>query len=205
MGLLDKTNPWATRQSIIHQAILWGAITSGVCLAACLWQPALRPYWAALLPAATAFGAGIGALMEWQMDDGPDKPNEEDWRKSLDATEPGIDLDEDRTAWDQAWRAMPHRRLESSPRIDVGREFGDHFGDLLSVTISLDPPEYSQRTWRESESCPVCGDPTTGSERLPASLHPIFASGFRYGLGVWVHRTCFENCRDTGEPAPIPW
>jgi hypothetical protein len=119
--------------------------------------------------------------------------------------EPGIDVNEDRTAWDQAWRAMPHRRLESPPRIEFNRGFLDQFGDLVSVTISLDPPEYSERAWRESESCPVCGDTTAGAERLPATLYPNFASGRSYGLGVWVHRACFENCRDTGEPAPIPW
>lgn len=85
MTLLDKTNPRATRRSVIHQSILWGAVTPALYLAACFWRPYLRPFWPVLLPVCAAFGAGIGALMEWQLDDGPDQPDEEDWRDAFDS------------------------------------------------------------------------------------------------------------------------
>jgi hypothetical protein len=38
----------------------------------------------ALLPASTIFGALVAGLMEWQLDDGPDKPEHEDWAEALD-------------------------------------------------------------------------------------------------------------------------
>jgi hypothetical protein len=111
----------------------------------------------------------------------------------------------DRAEWDQAWASMPHRRLLALPKVDFAASFGSGFGQVVSVTISKDPPEFSNKVWRLSEDCPVCGATTAGMERLPANLHPTFANGISYGLGVWVHRSCFEGCPDAGEPAPIPW
>jgi hypothetical protein len=112
----------------------------------------------------------------------------------------------DRAEWDQAWASMPHRRLLPSPKIDVACFFGSAFGEVVvSVTISEDPPQHSDKPWRQSETCPVCGASTAGTRRLPATLHPTFANGFSYGLGVWVHQSCFESSPEAGEPAPIPW
>lgn len=112
---------------------------------------------------------------------------------------------DDRTAWNQAWASMPHRRLLAPPKIDVAGIFGSSFGEVVSVTISENPPEYSDKPWRPSETCPVCGATTGGTRRLPACLHTAFANGFSYGLGVWVHQSCFESCPDAEEPTPIPW
>src|SRR5262245_16674808 len=100
---------------------------------------------------------------------------------------------------------MPHRRLLTPPMIDVGGSFGASCGEVVSVTISEDPPQFSNKAWRRSDSCPVCGAPTVAAQRLPASLHPVFANGLRYCLGVWVHRPCFACCPDAAEPTPIPW
>jgi hypothetical protein len=111
----------------------------------------------------------------------------------------------DRAEWDRVWAWMPHRRLLTPPKVNVGGSLSSGCGELVSVTISEDPPQFSSKAWRPSETCPVCGATTAGTERLPASLHPTFANGFSYGLGVWVHRSCFECCPDTGAPAPIPW
>lgn len=110
-----------------------------------------------------------------------------------------------RAEWDQAWASMPHRRLLTPLRIDVVRYFGSDCGDVVSVTISEDPPQFSHKGWRSSEDCPVCGATTVKTERLPATLHPTFARGFSYGLGVWVHGACFEDCPDASERTPIPW
>jgi hypothetical protein len=112
---------------------------------------------------------------------------------------------DDRTAWDRAWASMPHRRLVEPPKIDVAGSLASGFGEVVSVTISEDPPEYSDKPGRHSEICPVCGAPTDGTKRLPASLHPTLANGFTYGLCVWVHSACFESCPDAKEPTPIPW
>jgi ribosomal protein L37AE/L43A len=93
----------------------------------------------------------------------------------------------------------------SPPKVGVSRDLIDRFGAVVVATISRCPPRYVERVWRESDSCPICGETTAGADRLAASLFPTLASGFRYGVGIWVHRTCFETCDDTAEPAPIPW
>jgi hypothetical protein len=111
----------------------------------------------------------------------------------------------DRAEWDRAWASMPHRHLPTPPRIDVAGSLNSGFGDVVSVTISEDPPQFSAKPWRQSETCPVCGATTAGTQRLPATLHPTFANGFCYGCGVWVHQSCFECCPPAAEPTPIPW
>jgi hypothetical protein len=112
---------------------------------------------------------------------------------------------DDRGQWDRAWRAMPHRRLKFPLGVGVGRELLAQFGTPVSFTIAQAPAQFADRCWRESEACPVCGGPTTAAERIPASLYPRWASGIGVGIGVWVHRTCFEGCPEAGEPAPVPW
>ena len=112
---------------------------------------------------------------------------------------------DDRTEWDRAWRAMPHRRLSSPPKIAILDSTFSALGDPVSFTISEDPPEYQDRAWRASDRCPICGENTSDGERLPASLYPSWASGLSVGIGVWVHQTCFAACPEAGEPAPIPW
>jgi hypothetical protein len=107
----------------------------------------------------------------------------------------------DRAEWDRAWRAMPHRRLLSPPRLNLD----DRFGTLLSTTISQDPAEFSDFGFRESETCPICGVSTVDGERFAATLHPTWESGLGVGIGVWVHRTCFEACPLTDQPTPVPW
>jgi hypothetical protein len=111
----------------------------------------------------------------------------------------------DREEWDRSWREMPHRRLSSPPKAGLSGDALGRFGDPASWTISQDPPLFCDRAWRESECCPICGERASGKVRLPATLYPSWASGLSVGLGVWVHRTCFESCPDTGESAPIPW
>lgn len=111
----------------------------------------------------------------------------------------------DRAEWDRAWASMPHRRLLTPLEMDVTASFGSGCGEVISVTISEDPPQFSAKPWRQSEMCPVCGAITVETQRLPATLHPTFANDFRYSWGVWVHRSCFERCPTVGEPTPVPW
>ncbi len=67
MGLLDRTNPRATRESVIRWAI-GGAIGTPVYVV--LRLPHLpHRFWPLILIAAAVLGAGLGALMEWQLDD----------------------------------------------------------------------------------------------------------------------------------------
>jgi hypothetical protein len=112
---------------------------------------------------------------------------------------------EDRAEWDRLWRMMPHRRLPSPPKAVSRVSPLDRLGDAVSCSISQDPPQFRDRMWRESDRCPICGERTSDQDRLPATLHPRWESGFNVGLGVWVHRACFEGCPDMAEPAPIPW
>lgn len=115
--------------------------------------------------------------------------------------------DTDRSEWDRAWRAMPHYRLTSPPQAGVDRNLLAHFGKtgLVSVTISLDPPQFSDGVWRESETCPVCGRSTTDTERLPVCVNLKWSRGGCIGTGVWVHRICLESLPVADGPAPIPW
>ncbi|MFO0959303.1 MAG: hypothetical protein U0800_18035 [Isosphaeraceae bacterium] len=98
-----------------------------------------------------------------------------------------IDRSEDRTEWERTWAAMPHRRVAGRPD-----------------TISLDPPQYADRAYRESPRCPICGaDAYVGG--LPATLHATLPGGVPVGLGVWVHPDCFESGETIEGSAPIPW
>jgi hypothetical protein len=87
----------------------------------------------------------------------------------------------------------------------MSRDLIDHFGAVVAATICQCPSQYIEKVWRESDACPICGEATAGAERLVALLFRTHASGFGHGVGVWVHRSCFETCPETGEPAPIPW
>ena len=70
---------------------------------------------------------------------------------------------EDREEWDRSWRAMPHRRLTSPPKTGLScLDALRGWGDLVSFTISQDPPRFCDRPWRESEYCPICGEQTSG-------------------------------------------
>lgn len=118
--------------------------------------------------------------------------------------EGSADLFGDRVEWDRAWSSRPHRRLDTPLRIDVTS--GLQLGRVVSVTISEDPPEFSDRVLRPFDECPVCGQTTVGKSRRASSVHPVFENGIsNISIGAWVHIDCFESCPDTGEPAPIPW
>ena len=84
MRLLDKTNPRATRQSVIRHAIIGAVVASAFIFA--FGKPAIRAHWPSLLPVFAVLGAGIFALSEWQVDDGLDKPDNEAWGEALDAS-----------------------------------------------------------------------------------------------------------------------
>ncbi len=70
MGLLTKTNPAATRASVIRHAMIWAVITTTAYLGYCLWSQSAIESWLPLTPLIALFGAAIGGLMEWQLDDG---------------------------------------------------------------------------------------------------------------------------------------
>ena len=112
---------------------------------------------------------------------------------------------EDRSEWDRAWRAAEHRRLNTPLKIEILQDLIGGWGLPVSITVSLDPHEFAELVWRDSELCPVCGGTTLGLTRLAASLNLTFANGRCLGIGVWVHPPCFENCPDAGAPAPVPW
>lgn len=67
MGLLEKTNPKATRRSVLLNA-LQGAITVPLVIA-CVGKPNVRKHWRITMPLFTLLGAAIGGLVEWQVDD----------------------------------------------------------------------------------------------------------------------------------------
>ena len=83
MGLLDKTNPTATRQSLIRHAVI-GAVLAPVLFLA-VGKPAVREHWLALLPVFAILGAAVAAILEWQLDDCHDESDEEDRSDGFDA------------------------------------------------------------------------------------------------------------------------
>jgi len=83
MGLFDKANPSATPRSDLRHALL-GAI-SGPAFFFAIGKPGVRTHWPVLLPVFAVLGAGVAALCEWQLDDGPDQPDDEDWSEAFDA------------------------------------------------------------------------------------------------------------------------
>jgi hypothetical protein len=82
MKLLEKINPRATWQSVVRQAVL-GGVSCPLFFVAVM-KPELRAHWRILLPIFAIVGAGIAALVEWQVYDGPEKPKNEDWSEAFD-------------------------------------------------------------------------------------------------------------------------
>jgi acyl carrier protein len=66
MGLLDKTNPFATRNTLTRAAVLGGLVAGIGYGVACHWHPALVSDWWFALPGAIAVGAALGFLLDWQ-------------------------------------------------------------------------------------------------------------------------------------------
>ncbi|HJT34803.1 MAG TPA: hypothetical protein VJ783_22440 [Pirellulales bacterium] len=82
MGLLDKTNPTATWQSVTRHAIIGAVLSPALFLA--FGKPAVREHWCALLPVFAILGAAVAAILEWQLDDNPDESDDEDWGEGFD-------------------------------------------------------------------------------------------------------------------------
>ncbi|MEI7924272.1 MAG: hypothetical protein WCJ40_20380 [Planctomycetota bacterium] len=76
MGLLDKTNPNATRRSVLRQSLI-SAITTPLVVFV-ISKPAFRRHWRVTVPIFTLMGAGIGALVEWQVDDAWQPPHQDE-------------------------------------------------------------------------------------------------------------------------------
>lgn len=75
MGLLDKTNPKATRTSVIRGAIIGAVLVPAFFFA--LGKPSVREHGRALLPAFAILGAAVAAIFEWQVDDSTDESDED--------------------------------------------------------------------------------------------------------------------------------
>jgi hypothetical protein len=117
-----------------------------------------------------------------------------------------LSIDDDRTAWEAAWRERPLRRLVDPVQIDVSPTPNDNWGDITRVDIAIDPPQFEGSGWRKDDICPVCGCTTTGeSSRLRVTIFPYFSKGFSYGLAAWAHESCFAVCEEVPGPAPVPW
>jgi hypothetical protein len=76
MGLLEKTNPTATRGSVIRWAIGWSIVAPILISLQLRLTPLPLRYWLPVLIVAAVVGAGIGALIEWQLDDGEGEEGE---------------------------------------------------------------------------------------------------------------------------------
>lgn len=81
MGLLDKTNPRATRGSLIRWAII-GAVGGPLFVLFVNWAKAKQSVGWIILLLATIFGALTSAIVEWQLDDGPDEDDEKKTERS---------------------------------------------------------------------------------------------------------------------------
>ena len=106
----------------------------------------------------------------------------------------------DREIWDAAWHARMDRRLPDACKLDLSR-----YGKPTAVTIAANPPEFTDRGWRETDICPVCGNSTLNLPRIGAMLDAQFEDSVGLFIGVWAHSTCLEMCPVIGKAAHIPW
>jgi hypothetical protein len=90
MGLLDKTNPAATRRSVIRSAIS-GGITAPILiiLLHIFNKPMPQKFLPIILITSALAGSGIAALGEWQIEDREEKETEMDpplgvWDREID-------------------------------------------------------------------------------------------------------------------------
>src|SRR5262245_57885747 len=111
---------------------------------------------------------------------------------------------------ERAWLNKPHRRLLLLPKIDIVDWYhSDPYGERVcvefqSATISEDPLECTDKKWRDSDQCPVCGATTFGTKRIPATLHYRTLDERDGDAGVWVHTNCFATLPAADKPTPLP-
>lgn len=115
-------------------------------------------------------------------------------------------IDQDRTVWDLAWRAMEHREVPDLSALDIKRLVNTEFGPLESATISEVPIQFVDLLYFSYGGCLLCSmlfaDPT---QKMPASVNLDFEVVKNLGFSVWVHRKCFKKLTISDEPGPIPW
>jgi hypothetical protein len=114
-------------------------------------------------------------------------------------------MSDERVDWTRVRRSEPHRCLTSPPLRGLVEMLPTGQGEPLVWTISLDPWIDADGNPRGSTTCPICGIATLADSRRAATLHPIWSSGLRVGIKVWVHPACFERCQESVEPTPVPW
>ena len=78
MGLLDKTNPYATPKSTLCHAAVIGIVGAVLYIAFSIWKPDLLIAWFIKLPAWVVLCAIVGGLFEWQVDNASDLDGTED-------------------------------------------------------------------------------------------------------------------------------
>ncbi len=112
---------------------------------------------------------------------------------------------EEQEAWNRAWGSVVLRRVSTPSAWDLAEDQPFPRGLLVSLTISADPPQFSDRVWRKRTTCPLCGRDTDNEPRVPATLHPKFSDGYSFAFGVWAHDECLKACEVTDERPRIPW
>lgn len=118
---------------------------------------------------------------------------------------------EDRVEWDNAWASMQHRVLKTWNDAAVERIVGKDWGEtaIVAITVSDNPPQFSDRIFRNSQLCPACGTSVDTDDRLPVSLYPSIQVGERTvaptRFGGWMHSECFFGCPESDNMVPIPW
>jgi hypothetical protein len=91
MALLERTNPAATGASVTRWAIFGAIFAAALIFLRFRLTPLPHRYLVSGLIAAATAGAGIGALVEWQLDDGDEGEKATDavpaggvWDRELD-------------------------------------------------------------------------------------------------------------------------
>src|SRR4051812_15441803 len=67
MGLLTKTNPYATRASVIGYGLFGAAVGAGLFFAGSVKQPDWWDCWPILLSGHVIFCGALAAVQEWKM------------------------------------------------------------------------------------------------------------------------------------------
>ena len=114
--------------------------------------------------------------------------------------------DFDQKEWEEAWRAMPHRRLPDFEKLDWNTIANSEVGEVVDVTFVEVPSRFRSFMFIATNVCPICGElAEEASQRSEIVLYPSFTRFPKVGFGAWAHRGCVELCAQIVDPNPIPW
>lgn len=96
------------------------------------------------------------------------------------------------------------RLLKDEPKVEISKLSPEM--NIVETGICLWKEEHPKFAPQPPDECAVCGSAKfEATNQLTAILNPRFDNGISFGMFVWVHPDCFDDCVETAEPDIIPW